>query len=217
MSRKTGGADSRLMKAALDMLPHTGLSGLSVRGVAARAGVNLGMFHYHFRTKGEFDRRVMSDFYEKFFSGFMGAVESAGGESPLERLRRGVLTAARFVREHRPFLVAFGKDLLADNREAISFARRNFPRHVVVLMKLIGECRRAGQIRRMPVIQVLPFIFGAVMAPIIAVSLLEKLLPLGVRGLPLAMLRRMVSSDRMLEERLDLALSALGPRAGKSR
>ena len=163
MSRQAGGADRKLLEAALEMIPHAGLSGLSVRRVAARAGVNLGMFHYHFKTKAEFDRRVMAEVYEKFFSVFMGAVESVGGRSPMERLRKGILTAARFVRGNRPLLIAFGRDVLADNHEAIAFARKNFPRHVLVLLRLIGECQQAGQIRKMSPIQAIPFIFGAVM------------------------------------------------------
>jgi AcrR family transcriptional regulator len=33
------------------LLPQTGCAGLSVRKVAERAGINLGMFHYHFKSR----------------------------------------------------------------------------------------------------------------------------------------------------------------------
>jgi len=217
MSRPAGDADKRLIQAALELIPRKGLSGLSVRQVASRAGVNLGMFHYHFHSKGEFDRRIMQEVYEKFFSDFMSAVESVGGRSPRERLRRGIVAAGIFVRENRPLLIAFGRDLLAGNREAVRFSRRNFPRHVLVLLRLMKECQKAGQMRKLPISQVLPFLFGGAIGPVVALSVIESILPGGLPQLPIAVLRRLVTSDRKLEERVDLALDAMAPSRERRR
>ncbi|MBC7946203.1 MAG: TetR/AcrR family transcriptional regulator, partial [Burkholderiales bacterium] len=50
MPRPSQNTDRRLIKAARKLLPETGCSGLNLRQVAVKAGVNLGMFHYHFKT-----------------------------------------------------------------------------------------------------------------------------------------------------------------------
>src|SRR5512142_3481925 len=127
MTRPAGDADRRLIAAALELIPETGLTDLSVRRVAARAKVNLGMFHYHFRTKQAFSRRVLDHLYENFFSRFMAAAEHAEGASPRDRLRGAILVTARFVREHRPLLLALIRDLLGGNPEVVAFVRANFP------------------------------------------------------------------------------------------
>jgi AcrR family transcriptional regulator len=52
--------DQRLVDTALEMAKHSGLSNLKLRDVAQKAGVNLGMFHYHFKTKDQFTRAVLA-------------------------------------------------------------------------------------------------------------------------------------------------------------
>ncbi len=217
MARPAGDADRRMVGAALEMLPRTGLSGLSVRQVAARAGVNLGMFHYHFRSKREFSRQILQELYDSFFSRLVGAIDQAGGGPPRERLRHAILAAAQFVREHRPLLIALIKDVLSEDREVIEFARRNFPRHILVLVRLVRESQKAGAIRKMPVIQILPYLFASVVGPMIAVVFFEKVVPDGLRGLPRALLGPLLMSDRAVADRLDLVLDSLAPAGGRKK
>ena len=77
MSRPSHNADQRLIEAAQKMLIKTGLNRMNIRQVAAEAGVNLGMFHYHFKTKDLFIRAVLQDVYEKFFKNFSLKIEEA--------------------------------------------------------------------------------------------------------------------------------------------
>lgn len=212
MTRPRGDADRKLIAAALDMIPETGLSGLSVRRVAARAHVNLGMFHYHFGNKKAFTRRVLGELYETFFSRLTGAIEDAQGASPRDRLRAAILAGARFAREHRPLLLALVRDLLAGDEEVIAFVRTNFPRHIAVLVRLFHEAQRAGQIRRMHVVKALPMLFAAVIGPVVAVSVVDRVLPPGFRLIPRAMLNPLLASDAAIEERLDFLLDSLAPK-----
>jgi len=214
MTRPAGDADRRLIQAALALIPETGLSELSVRRVAARAKVNLGMFHYHFGTKQKFSRRLLEELYETFFIRLTGAVEHAGGASPRDRLRGAILAAARFVREHRPLLLALVRDLLAGNEEVIAFARANFPRHIVLLVRLVRDAQRAGQLRRMPLPKILPLLFVNAFGPIMAESVILRILPAGFRELPRHLLGPFLSSDGAIEERVDFMLAALGPERG---
>ena len=54
MTRPSQNIDQRLLEAGRRLLPDLGCAALSVRRLAAEAGVNAGMFHYHFRTKDVF-------------------------------------------------------------------------------------------------------------------------------------------------------------------
>lgn len=215
MSRPAGDADQRLIRAAMGMIPQGGLAGLSVRRVAARAGVNLGMYHYHFKSKSEFHRRILDTVYGTFFSRLTGALEGAGGKSPRERLKKTVLAAAIFIRENRAFLFGLARDLLAENPEVIRFARINFPRHVMLLVKLARECQKAGDIRPMPMVHVLPFLFASVIGPIFAIGFIGKVLPSGLKEIPLAAMKSVLASDARLEERLEMSLTALAPAGRK--
>jgi AcrR family transcriptional regulator len=215
MTRPAGDADQKLIRAALELIPETGLSGLSVRKVAARAKVNLGMFHYHFRTKTAFSRRVLDQLYETFFTRLAEAVEHASGASPRDRLRSAILAAARFAREHRPLILALVRDLLGGNREVLAFARASFPRHLVLIVRLARDAQRSGQIRKMPILKLIPLLFVTAVGPVMAEELIGRILPAGFREIPRHLLGPFVSSDRAIEERLDFLLDSLAPARGR--
>jgi AcrR family transcriptional regulator len=99
MTRPSAHLDRKLVSAARAMLPETGFSGLAVRAVARRAGVNVGMFHYHFKTKEIFLRRVLQECYEDFLQNFREAAQAPG--SSRARLRRVLVSFARFARDNR--------------------------------------------------------------------------------------------------------------------
>ena len=216
MSRPAGDADKRLVQAAIELIPLAGLAGLPVRRVASRAGVNLGMYHYNFKSKQDFHRRILDSVYETFFSRLTGALEGAGGKSPRDRLRKTVLAAGGFIRDNRSLLFGLARDLLADDPEVIRFIRINFPRHVILLVRLVKDCQKSGDIRPMPMIHVLPFLFASVIGPIFAMGFIGKVLPAGLREIPLAAMKAVLAGDSRLEERLDMALAALAP-AGRRR
>src|SRR5471032_3520100 len=132
MSRPSAHLDRKLVSAARAMLPETGFSGLAVREVARRAGVNAGMFHYHFKTKDVFLRRVLLECYEDFLQSFREAAEAPG--TSRARLRRVLISFARFARDNRVMYTLMLRELLNAQPEMYAFARDNFPRHVSVVV-----------------------------------------------------------------------------------
>src|SRR5258708_2002214 len=126
MPRPSSHLDRKLIAAARGMLPEKGLTGLSVREVARRAGVNVGMFHYHFKSKKAFQRRVLEECYEDFLGTFR---EAAGGRgTPHERLRGVLVAVARFARDNRVFYTLMIRELLNAQPDMAEFAKENFPR-----------------------------------------------------------------------------------------
>src|SRR5580700_8943785 len=140
MPRPSAHLDRKLVAAARVMLPETGFSGLGVREVARRAGVNAGMFHYHFKTKEAFLGRVLQECYEDFLESFREAAEGPG--SSRARLRRVLISFARFARDHRVMYTLMLRELLNAQPEMYEFAKANFPRHASVVMSLLEDCRR---------------------------------------------------------------------------
>lgn len=210
MPRPSRQTDRLLIRAALELLPRGGLSGLKVRQVAARAGVNLGMFHYHFGNKREFNRQVLRAFYGEFFASLTAAIAKAGGASPRERLRAAVLAMIRFAREHRAVLLSILRDVLNGDREVIGFVRENFPRHIAVMFRLVRECQRAGSVKRLPLPVLMPLLAGPQIGSVLAVATLEHAAAARPLGIPFALASRLLLTDRAIARRLDLSLAAIG-------
>jgi AcrR family transcriptional regulator len=202
-----GGADQKLLDAAGEMIDRTGISGLRLRDVAKHAGVNLGMFHYHFETKEKFVQRLLQRIYDDFFREF--SLESQAGASPLARLRRALVTFGRFARDHRSLFIALMSEVLRGDKNCVQYCKTNIPRHAGVIADLILQCQQAGEIKNISVPVALSFVMGGMGTPNIAVSLIERF---GSRRSPTwtsEQLQNMFLSDQAIEQRVDLVLSAL--------
>lgn len=204
--------DQRLVDTALEMVKHTALSHLKLRDVAKKAGVNLGMFHYHFKTKDQFTRAVLQDTYEKFFSQF--SLETSGDGPALERLRAALLTLGRFVGKNRMLLLGLLHDVLNKNPVVLSFVKANGPRHGLVILGLVRECQKEGSLKKMHLPAIMPMLMGACLFPVMAVAMMEHLNVKKVRFIPFAVVKQLIVSDKALETRVDLVLESLAPRKG---
>ena len=207
MARPSRNVDQALLDAGLELLPQTGCRGLSVRRLVDHAGVNLGMFHYHFGNKNNFIRTVLARMYEEMFSALI--VKSKRGRSAIGNLRAALQVLARFARANRSVLLRIVADAMAGEQVAAEFLRANLPRHLAVLCELIGAAQRAGQIERVPVAQAMALMGGGVMVPVLLGAMLvdHRFLPSRLR----ASFETDVASEGALDERIEFVLRGLRP------
>jgi len=165
MARPSRNIDQLLINAALELLPAAGTRALSIRQVCEHAGVNLGMFHYHFKTRAVFLRAVLQQMYDGMFATLQLEVNRPA--APMDSLRAAMLTLACFARDHRRLLVRLIGDALAGEAVAIEFLQNNLPRHFGLIAKFITAAQRAGAMRRLPAMQAMAFLFGGAGAPIL--------------------------------------------------
>lgn len=209
MPRPSQNLDRKLVAAALELLPEAGFAGLTVREVARRARVNVGMFHYHFKSREAFLHRVLWDVYGDFLSSFQEAAEAPG--SPRERLRRVLIAYAAFARRNRVFYALMMRELLSGNPEMLAFAKRNFPRHAEVMMRLMEECRKAGVVRELPPMMSCMFAMSTMGVPNVAATALERNGMKSIGGLPVGKVIDGLLSDETIGVRADMVLAALAP------
>jgi len=213
MTRPSRNTDKLLIQAAKELIPKTGISGLTIRDVSKRAGVNLGMFNYHFKTKDAFIEKLLVETYEDFFTSFK--IESSTGGTPKERLKNAVMTIAFFVRDNRQIFIMAAKEIALGNKIIINFIKKHMTRHIEILVNLTKECQKEGFIINLPLLQVLPFLMGSVMATNLLVTAVEKFSPVSsssiVRDVLGMAADKTLLSDKAIAQRVDMALNALKP------
>ncbi len=214
MPRPSRNVDEQLLRAGRELFPVSGCAGLSLRRLTEHAGVNLGMFHYHFRTKEVFVRQLLQGLYDEMFADL--AVAASPADGAIAALRRAANVIAHFVRDQHAVLRRIVADAMDGQPLAREFLRTNVPRHLAVVVALISEGQRAGLLKPMPVANAVAFLAGAVGAPLLLGSALADD--------PLAdpeLARRLdadVLSEQAIAERIDLALAGLTlPPQGKPR
>lgn len=206
MARTPGNAEKLLIDAGMKIVSRQGCSGLRIRDVADRAGVNLGMFHYHFRSKKRFTRRLLQEMYEDFFSQL--TVASREGKDSITQLRNSLRTMARFIRDHRDFYAVLMKDILNADPEVLLFIRQNVPRHAAVVGNLLERCQKEGELVKLPFPQAMSFIMSGLNFPNIVAGMIEGM---GLGDLPLMAKANQIMSDRAIEQRLDMILKGMKP------
>lgn len=211
MPRPSRNIDQLLIQAALELMPETGVSALSIRQVTERAGVNLGMFHYHFKTRDVFVRAVLQHTYDGMFAAL--ELESHRSPSTLENLRAALNVLARFGRDHRLLLVRLAGDALAGEAVAAEFLKANLPRHVAVLSALIMQAQKEGVLKRIALPQALVFLGGSIVGPILigTAAISAGLAP----ALFAQALEKTVFTDAAIAERIDMALAGLAAPASR--
>ena len=205
MPRQSRNLDRALLAAGRALLPRRGCSGLSVREVAEAADVNLGMFHYYFKTRDAFLRELLQSMYEEMFSQLTVQRDATWGA--VENLRAALRYLGRFLRANRPILARVLADALCGDPIALEFLRANMPRHLGHMHALVELGQKEGVLKPMPVPQALGFCAGSLAMPIIfggAVMESRALGPAATRMLESALL-----SDAAIDQRIELALAAL--------
>lgn len=212
--RPSRNLDLALLAAGRALLARRGCAGLSVREVAEAAGVNLGMFHYHFRSREAYLRALLQSMYEEMFAGLTFEVDT--GKGAREDLRAALRFLGRFLRDNRPVLSRVLADALCGEPVAVDFLERNLPRHLDLVMGLIDRGQREGELAPLAVPQAMAICAGSLALPILfggAVADSGRLSTARARRLRASLL-----SDAAIDERIDLALAALaGPRAAKAK
>jgi AcrR family transcriptional regulator len=214
MSRNPGNADRLMLEAAKKIVCKEGCSGLRIRDLVKRAGVNLGMFHYHFRTKERFKQALLQELYEDFFEKLTSASKE---EAPtaVAQLRATLLAMATFVRSKSEFYLAIFKDVSNGDPEVISFIERNIPRHMAVIGQLVERCQSEGSMVSIPFPQILAFLMTSTNIPILIGAAVRGhkrsrersgMKPQEIKNYEVAVL-----SDEAIAQRIDLALKGLSP------
>jgi len=205
MPRPSKNIDLALLQAGRELFPASGCAGLSVRAVAEHAGVNQGMFHYHFKTKDNFLRTLLQQVYEEMFDGLSHAIDHEG--PALARLRDALVVVGGLVREHRKVFARVWMDAISGEAVAVEFLRSNAPRHLGLLLGLLQQAQAEGGLRELPPIQRFAMLMGSVMLPIIFAA---GLVDVALAATPLrAQFDAQVMSDEAIAQRVDLVIEML--------
>lgn len=205
MSRPSQQIDERLIASGMALLPETGCAALSVRKLAEHAGVNLGMFHYHFKNKDNFIRAVLQRLYEAMFADLQ--LQADGQGDAVAGLRAVFTVLGGFARAHRKLLFMLVSEAMRGEQLPLLFLRENLPRHLALILRLVQQGQADGSIVDVPAVQLLPFLAGGIVGPLLAGGAVERhgTLPPELAGLA----QTALLSEQALAQRIALALRAI--------
>lgn len=211
--RPSRNLDQALLAAGRELFPERGCAGMSIREVAEAAGVNLGMFHYHFKSREAFLRALMQQGYEAMFATL--SLEVSRPADTISTLRYALRAIARFVRDNRRFLARLLADALSGEACARDFLRDNLPRHLDLLRALIARGQEEGVFARVALTQAMGVCAGSLAMPILAGGAIVDtgmLEPATAKILEATLL-----TNDAIDERIEMALRAISEPGARTR
>lgn len=186
------------------LYPRYGYRQLSVRLLAAEAGLSPGMFHHLFADKEAYIAEVLQHKYDEAFAQL--TLHIRPGRSERDNLCAVLTYLAVFTRENIDWIT----HIFADAAEVAGirdFIRLHGTRHIELLLNLLDSAARRGLLKPAALVQRSSFLMGAVAAPLLIGSRMQAagILPdnLADHFTP------DVQSDAAIAERIDWALTAL--------
>lgn len=212
MGRPSGNTDRLLIEAGKALIPKTGFKGLKIRDVAKKAGVNLGMFNYHFRTKEKFIELLLIEVYGEFLSTLtMGSCE---GRNCKERLKNALFHLGVFIRDHRQLILPLFEEIISGNKDIMEFAKGHMSKHFFILFEMMNECKKEGYIAKdIPTPVALISMVVPIAAPNLIAKVFEKYYAKTLFGIFTIPVQRMFLSDESLKQRIDIGLKGLAAEA----
>jgi len=196
-----------MLQAGRAAVQSVGFAGLTVRGVAAAANINLGSFVYHFKTRDAFVRELIEDWYAPLLERIEREAEGAG--SARTRLRSAILQLIDFGAAEEDFVGRVLIGAMAGESAARDFLGTLAGRHPRVLLSLVRDAQAESSLVEEDPLQILIFLMAPVGLP--------RLLAAAWNGPPLfgktvsAALGRVARDRDRILQRLDWALAALTP------
>lgn len=168
MPRKSNNLDKKMLTAGIALLKKHGVSKLSVREVASKAGANLGMFSYHFGTKDQFILQALNQIYLSF----LAELENTSDDK--QDLEGVLFQIAVFSRENREILTSILSDVLANDRMVTSFLHTNFSKHFELVSLALDAHLRNRKLTVSNSHQAIRFLIGAVGIPNIMLEVYNR-------------------------------------------
>jgi len=212
MSRPSRNQDRMLIDTAKRLYPEVGASGMSLKRIAEEAGVNLGMFSYHFGSKANFIRRVLDELTEE--AGTYAAIPLPSAAPSIDRLRCFLITMARNYRDHRQLALAMYRDFLNQDPDVTEYLFENNRQQMMGIIPLVEECQRDGYVDdQLAIEQILGFCMGTVKTPIVIAASQEREPQFAPKEIRDHMSK--VITDEAITQRVELALRGIARPMGK--
>jgi AcrR family transcriptional regulator len=196
-----------LLARGVEVAEKRGLRGIVIREIAKAAGINLGSFVYHFKTREQFVEELVTHWYAPLYAQLEVAIEDSATETALERLRNTLHKLIELVSEHSNFICQLVFDAFAGEPAAQKFMLQFPGLHPQLLIKLTREAQAEGALVVENPVEMMQFVMGSAWYPMLLADGLMR----GAEWLPpeSETLRRLMTDKKSAWKRLDWALQGL--------
>ncbi|WP_429022816.1 TetR/AcrR family transcriptional regulator [Aeromonas allosaccharophila] len=157
----------KLLDTGLAIATEKGLRGLTVRELAAAAGVNLGSFVYHFGNRDAFIDELVELWYAPLYDELKAVAAKGSYPSAIATFEATMAALIGLVARQRNFINHLFGDALAGEGAAQRFLLSLPRRHPLLLIEQVRMAQAEGSLVAGHPLQLMIFIMGSVGLPLV--------------------------------------------------
>jgi AcrR family transcriptional regulator len=166
MTRPSRNQDRLLIEAARKLIPKVGVSEMSIKMLSDEAGVNQGIFYYHFKSKSEFIRIVLESFMDEAQKEIK--IKIPINLSSIEKLQYYLFSIGKVYCENIKFAVLMYRDLLNKDPVITEYQISLIEYQNDLYRPLIEECQKDDFIQKHYNLQdILSYCLSVIKGPIV--------------------------------------------------
>lgn len=193
----------RMIAAGLALAKKRGIENFTVRQVCSKAKVNLGLFHYHFSSRLNFNKEVLKELYKELMTDF--DLKIPADLKPEEKLKNTAQIINKFTKNNASLLLSILSDILAGNKEMAVFLKNNFSKHIFIALSVIEECKRKNVLKNFNSLSILFFLAAPAAIPNIISAAFQKILhPKDYKKAQKII--KEIQSEKLANERFEIAM-----------
>lgn len=164
MTRPSHNIDALLFDKGEKLLLKVGIDNFSIRHLCKTANVNLGMFHYYFKTKEHFIELLFEQIFKRYLNAQMLVVKKH--KKAINQLRAVLFQRAVVGLENKQLLLIFFRE--AVNKSFDNLIRKHQQEELKFLMSIIEQCKKDKDIsKNLAIKDILPLIIPTINFPIL--------------------------------------------------
>ncbi|MDR1695037.1 MAG: TetR/AcrR family transcriptional regulator [Endomicrobium sp.] len=165
MSRPSQNIDKKLIEIGKKKMIENGISNISIRSICAEAGVNLGMFHYCFKSKENFIKILFQGVIQDLHDYWVNWIkETEDLPTSKERLEKIIFINAKLFREKKDVFESIMKSFDFSNDLLIKFVKENRKTIDAFFFAIVEDCKKDGYLNKdISNFKLVSILFGATM------------------------------------------------------
>jgi len=142
MTRPSSNIDTLLFENGTKLLLEVGFDKFSIRDLCKKSGVNLGMFHYYFKTKEHFIELLFEQAFEKYLDTQKDAAKKYS--KAIDKLRAVIYQRALTAIVNKQLFFIFFKEMI--NRSFDKTVKKHKKEELKFLVPIIEQCKKDNDI-----------------------------------------------------------------------
>jgi len=133
---------SRLLKTGISLARSKGLEGFNIRELCSKAGVNLGVFHYYFKSRENFNNIV----FKTIYSDIAGKIrlDISLDNSPRENFAYMLKHISVSACENKALFASLIKDMINGNKNVRKVVEQNVSETVNMMLRGLDRSKKLG-------------------------------------------------------------------------